>query len=120
MTRDDRGRSLNRRTRMAMLGGGCGGLSAAWPCDKTLTHAPDVEVTRMHQGPCCLFMPWQHEFAASDLDVTPLVNPIRHGSGAWSCLTAVVSTRVKDVRARPATTHETTRACLRHERGTPG
>lgn len=31
MTRDDRGRSLNRRTRMAMLGGGCGGLSARCP-----------------------------------------------------------------------------------------
>jgi hypothetical protein len=28
MTREDRGRSLNSRTRMAMLGGGCGGPAA--------------------------------------------------------------------------------------------
>jgi NADH dehydrogenase FAD-containing subunit len=49
MTRDDRGRSLNRRTRMAMHGGGCGGLSAALHFDKTLTHDPDVNVTRLNR-----------------------------------------------------------------------
>jgi hypothetical protein len=43
MTRDDRGRSLNRRTRMAMHGGGCGGLSAALHFDKTLTHDPNMD-----------------------------------------------------------------------------
>jgi hypothetical protein len=43
MTRDDRGRSLNRRTRMAKLGGGCGGVSAAMHFDKTLTHDPDMD-----------------------------------------------------------------------------
>jgi NADH dehydrogenase FAD-containing subunit len=49
MTREDRGRSLNSRTRMAMLGGGCGGLSAALHFDKTLTHDPDVNVTRLNR-----------------------------------------------------------------------
>jgi NADH dehydrogenase FAD-containing subunit len=100
MTCDDRGRSLNRRMRMAMLGGGCGGLSAALPCDKTRTHDPDVEMTCVHREHCCLCTPWRHEVAASDLDVTPLVNPLHNGSGVWSSLTAVVSTRLKDVRTR--------------------
>jgi hypothetical protein len=117
MTREDRGRSLNSRTRMAMLGGGCGGLSAALHFDKTLTHDPDVEMTRVHRGHCFLFTPLLYEVAASDLDVKHLVNPIRRGSGAWSSLTALVSTRLKDLLAMPATTHETTRECLRHDRG---
>jgi hypothetical protein len=117
MTRDHRGRSLNRRTRMAMLGGGCGGLSAAWHVDRTLTHDPDVEGTRVHREHCFLFTPLRHEVAASDLEVKHLVNPIRNGSGAWSSLTALVSTRVKDLLAMPATTHETTRECIRHESG---
>jgi hypothetical protein len=43
MTREGRGRSLNSRTRMAMLGGGCRGLSAALHFDRTLTHDPDVD-----------------------------------------------------------------------------
>jgi hypothetical protein len=43
MTCEDRGRSLNRRMRMAMLGGGRGGLSAALHFDKTLTHEPDMD-----------------------------------------------------------------------------
>jgi hypothetical protein len=115
MTREDQGRSLNRRTRMAMLGGGCGGRSAALHFDKTLTRDSDVEVTRVTREHCFLFTPLRHEVAASDLDVKPLVNSIRNGSGAWSCLTALVSTRLKDVLAMPATTHETTRECLCHE-----
>ena len=117
MTRDDRGRSLNRRTRMAMLGGGCGGLSVALHVDKMLTRDPDMEGTRVHREHCFLCTPLRHEVSASDLDVTHLVNPIRHGSGAWSSLTALVSTRVKDWVAMPATTHKTTRECIRHESG---
>jgi hypothetical protein len=117
MTRDDRGRSLTSRTRMAMLGGGCGDLSVALPFDKTLTHDPDVEGTRVNRERCFLFTPLLDEVAASDLDVKPLANPIRHGSGAWSSLTALVSIRVKDWLAMPATTYETTRECIRHESG---
>jgi len=117
MTRDDRGRSLNLRTRMARLGAGCGGLSVALPFDKTLTHDPDLEVTRVHREHSFLFTPWLHEVGASDLDVKHLVNPIRNGSGAWSSLTALVSTRLKDLLAMPATTRETTRECIRHDRG---
>lgn len=117
MTREDRGRSLNRRTRMAMLGGGCGGLSAAWHFDKTLTHDPDEEGTRVNREHCFLFTPLRHEVAASDLDVKHFVNPVRNGSCAWSSLTALVSTRLKDLQAMPATTHETTWECIRHESG---
>ena len=117
MTREDRGRSLNRRTRMAMLEGGCEGLSAALHFDKTLTRDPDVEVTRVNWEHCFLFTPLLHEVAASDLDVKPLVNPIRNGPGAWPSLTALVSTRLKDLLAMPATTHGTTRECIRHDSG---
>jgi NADH dehydrogenase FAD-containing subunit len=49
MTREDRGRSLNSRTRMAMLGGGFRGLCAARHFDKTLARDPDVNVTRVNR-----------------------------------------------------------------------
>jgi hypothetical protein len=117
MTRQDRRRSLNSRMPMAMLGGGCEGLSAALHFDKTLTHDPDVEVTRVHREHRFLFTPLLHEVAASDLDVKHLVNPIRNGSDAWSSLTALVSARLKDLLAMPATTRETTRECIHHDSG---
>ena len=62
-----------------------------------MTRAPDVEGTRVTRGPAACAC---------------------HGD-TRSSLTAWVSTRLQDVRAMPATAHETTREGLRHERGTP-
>ena len=86
-------------------------------CTKMLARDPDVAVTRVNREHCFLFTPLLHKVAASDLDVKHLLNPIRNGSGAWSSLTALVSTRLRDLLATPATTHETTREYIRQGSG---
>jgi len=75
MTRDDRGRSSNKRTRIVILGGGFGGLYAALHFDKTLARDPDVDVTLVNRENLFLFTPLLHEVAASYLDVKHIVNP---------------------------------------------
>jgi NADH dehydrogenase len=63
------------KTRVLILGGGFGGLYAALEFEKR--HDPDFEVTMISQENFFLFTPMLHEVAASDLDVTHIVNPIR-------------------------------------------
>ena len=63
------------KTRVLILGGGFGGLYAALEFEKR--HDPDFEVTLISQENFFLFTPMLHEVAASDLDVTHIVNPIR-------------------------------------------
>ncbi len=64
-------------TRIIILGGGFGGLYAAIELDKKLARRPDVEVTLVNSDNFFLFTPMLHEVAASDLDMTHIVNPIR-------------------------------------------
>jgi NADH:ubiquinone reductase (H+-translocating) len=63
------------KTRVLILGGGFGGLYTALEFEKR--HDPDFEVTLISQENFFLFTPMLHEVAASDLDVTHIVNPIR-------------------------------------------
>jgi NADH dehydrogenase len=63
------------KTRVLILGGGFGGLYAALEFEKRSD--PDFEVTLISQENFFLFTPMLHEVAASDLDVTHIVNPIR-------------------------------------------
>jgi NADH dehydrogenase len=63
------------KTRVLILGGGFGGLYAALEFEKLRN--PDFEVTLISQENFFLFTPMLHEVAASDLDVTHIVNPIR-------------------------------------------
>ena len=63
------------KTRVLILGGGFGGLYAALEFEKR--RYPDFEVTLISQENFFLFTPMLHEVAASDLDVTHIVNPIR-------------------------------------------
>jgi NADH:ubiquinone reductase (H+-translocating) len=63
------------KTRVLILGGGFGGVYAALEFEKR--HDPDFEVTLISQENFFLFTPMLHEVAASDLDVTHIVNPIR-------------------------------------------
>ena len=44
--------------------------------DKTLARHPAVEVTLVNQDNFFLFTPMLHEVAASDLDITHIVNPV--------------------------------------------
>ncbi len=66
--------SLNR---VLILGGGFGGLYTAIYLDKTIASDQDVEVTLVNRENFFLFNPLLHEVAASDLDLTHIVNPIR-------------------------------------------
>ena len=63
------------KTRILILGGGFGGLYAALEFEKR--REPDFEVTLVSQENFFLFTPMLHEVAASDLDLTHIVNPIR-------------------------------------------
>jgi NADH:ubiquinone reductase (H+-translocating) len=61
--------------RVLIVGGGFGGLYAALEFEKR--RDPDVEVTLISLENFFLFTPMLHEVAASDLDLTHIVNPIR-------------------------------------------
>jgi NADH dehydrogenase len=45
--------------------------------EKQLAHAPNVDITLVNRENFFLFTPMLHEVAASDLDITHIVNPIR-------------------------------------------
>src|ERR1700751_5719226 len=64
-----------KKTRVLILGGGFGGLHAALEVEKR--RDPDFEITLISQENFFLFTPMLHEVAASDLDVTTIVNPTR-------------------------------------------
>src|ERR1041385_7504597 len=65
------------RKRIVILGGGFGGLYTALEMERTMARDPDVEVTLVNHDNFFLFTPMLHEVAASDLDMTHIVNPIR-------------------------------------------
>jgi NADH dehydrogenase len=64
------------RKRILIVGGGFGGLYAAMHLEKTLARDPEVEVTLVNRDNFFLFTPMLHEVAASDLDLTHIVNPV--------------------------------------------
>jgi NADH dehydrogenase len=64
-------------TRIVILGGGFGGLYTALRLEKALGRDPGLEVTLVNRENFFLFTPMLHEVAASDLDMTHIVNPIR-------------------------------------------
>src|ERR671926_326944 len=66
-----------RKQQVLILGGGFGGLYAALGLEKTLARDGDVQITLVNRENCSLFTPMLHEVAASDLDMTHIVNPIR-------------------------------------------
>jgi NADH dehydrogenase len=63
--------------RILILGGGFGGLYTAMELEKGLAEDSSVEVTLVNRENFFLFTPMLHEIAASDLDFTHIVNPIR-------------------------------------------
>lgn len=67
----------NQKRRILILGGGFGGLYAALELEKRLGADSGVEVTLVNRDNFFLFTPMLHEVAASDLDPTDIVNPIR-------------------------------------------
>jgi len=66
-----------RITRIVILGGGFGGLSAARELERLLARDADVEITLVNRENFFLFTPMLHEVAASDLDLATIVSPLR-------------------------------------------
>jgi NADH:quinone reductase (non-electrogenic) len=69
--------STQEKTRILILGGGFAGLYAALEMEKGLARDPDIEVMLVNKENFFLFTPMLHEVAASDLDITHIVNPVR-------------------------------------------
>lgn len=67
--------AAGKTTRVLILGGGFGGLYAAMAFEQR--RDPNFEVTLVTQENFFLFTPMLHEVAASDLDLTNIVNPLR-------------------------------------------
>jgi NADH dehydrogenase len=63
--------------RILILGGGFAGLSTAMELEKVLATDQGIEVTMVNRENFFLFTPMLHEVAASDLDLTTIVNPAR-------------------------------------------
>jgi NADH dehydrogenase len=64
-------------TRILILGGGFGGIYTALELERMLGRSDGIEVTLVNRDNFFLFTPMLHEVAASDLDLTHIVNPIR-------------------------------------------
>lgn len=68
---------MNDKKRILILGGGFGGLYTALNLEKNLAKDKDVEITLVNNENFFLFTPMLHEVAASDLDITHIVSPVR-------------------------------------------
>lgn len=64
-------------TKIVILGGGFGGLYTARELEKQFTSRDNVRIILVNRENFTLFTPMLHEVAASDLDVTHIVNPLR-------------------------------------------
>src|SRR5262245_10672069 len=63
--------------RIVILGGGFAGVYAALHLAKLLGTDPEVELWLVNRDNFFLFTPMLHEIAASDLEITNIVNPLR-------------------------------------------
>lgn len=68
---------MSNKTKILICGGGFGGLYTALHLEKTLAKDSNVEITLINRENFFLFTPMLHEVAASDLDITHIVSPIR-------------------------------------------
>lgn len=68
---------MKETKRILILGGGFGGLYTALNLDAKLANDEDVEVVIVNRENFFLFTPMLHEVAASDLDITHIVSPVR-------------------------------------------
>jgi len=69
--------SVKLRQRIVVLGAGFGGLYTALKLESALSRLPWAEATLVNRENFFLFTPLLHEVAASDVDITHIVNPIR-------------------------------------------
>ena len=69
--------SESAKKQIVILGGGFGGVYAALHLERLLARAPEVEICLVSRDNFFLFTPMLHEIAASDLEITNIVNPLR-------------------------------------------
>src|SRR5260370_33779531 len=69
--------SKSAKKRIVILGGGFGGVYATLHLEKLLARERDVEICLVSRDNFFLFTPMLHEIAASDLEITNIVNPLR-------------------------------------------
>jgi NADH dehydrogenase len=65
------------KQRIVILGGGFGGVYAALHLEKLLVREREVDICLVSRDNFFLFTPMLHEVAASDLEMTNIVNPLR-------------------------------------------
>jgi NADH dehydrogenase len=63
--------------RVIVLGGGFGGVYAAMHLERALADRPEIEIVLVSRENFFSFTPMLHEVAASDVDLTHIVNPVR-------------------------------------------
>jgi len=68
---------MDKKLNILILGSGFGGLYTALNLEKTLARDQDIEITLINRENFFLFTPMLHEVAASDLDITHIVSPVR-------------------------------------------
>ena len=67
----------NSKPRVLIFGGGFGGMYAALEFERALGRGVNIDVTLVNQDNFFLFTSMLHEVAASDLDITNIVSPMR-------------------------------------------
>jgi NADH dehydrogenase len=71
-------RRVSKRVQNVLIvGGGFAGASVAMALDRALSSRTDIQITLVNRENFFLFTPMLHEVAASDVDITHIVNPIR-------------------------------------------
>src|SRR2546430_2225737 len=73
----DRALDKSGKKRIVILGGGFGGVYAAIHLEKLLAREGAIEICLVSRDNFFLFTPMLHEIAASDLEITNIVNPLR-------------------------------------------
>src|SRR5881296_3863920 len=76
-TMDNGAISKSAKKRIVILGGGFGGVYAALHLERLVAREPEVEICLVSRDNFFLFTPMLHEIAASDLEITNIVNPLR-------------------------------------------
>src|SRR5438128_1295683 len=66
-----------QKKRIVILGGGFGGVYAAIHLEKLMARERAAEICLVSRDNFFLFTPMLHEIAASDLEITNIVNPLR-------------------------------------------
>ncbi len=83
------GTIVNPPLKILILGGGFAGVQAARELEASLDPA-EAEITLVSRDNFVLFTPMLHEVAASDLDISTIVNPIRRMLGRTHFIAADV------------------------------